>query len=155
MLRRSAAARWQSDASCRSIDNNANHGYNNNMIAKLAPDGTADASAYNGFRTGRRGDRGGRRRPTRDLAALLSAALDAPATIVEDGKRRRVTKRALIAAQLVDRSAQADLRATKLLVDLLHTIAPRALGPEFEPEPPDAVDDQVITTLLARLGLAE
>jgi uncharacterized protein YbjT (DUF2867 family) len=93
-------------------------------------------------------------RPTRDLAALLSAALDAPATIVEAGKHRRVARRALIAAQLVDRSAQADLRATRLLVDLLRTIAPRALEPEPAPESIEAAEDE-IRALLARLGLAE
>ena len=101
------------------------------------------------------GDRGCRRRSTRDLAALLSAALDARVAVVEDGKRRRVSKRALIAAQLVDRSAQADLRATKLLVDLLLTIAPPALGGATEPAPLDAAEDKAVATLLARLGLAE
>ena len=101
------------------------------------------------------GDGGCRRRSTRDLAALLSAALDARVAVVEDGKRRRVSKRALIAAQLVDRSAQADLRATKLLVDLLLTIAPPALGGATEPAPLDAAEDKAVATLLARLGLAE
>ena len=101
------------------------------------------------------GDSGRERRSTRDLAALLSAALDAPVAAVEDGKRRRVSKRALIAAQLVDRSAQADLRATKLLVDLLQTIAPPALGGASEPAPLDAAEDKAVATLLARLGLAE
>ena len=101
------------------------------------------------------GDGGCRRRSTRDLAALLSAALDARVAVVEDGKRRRVSKRALIAAQLVDRSAQADLRATKLLVDLLLTIAPPALGGASEPAPLDAAEDKAVATLLARLGLAE
>jgi hypothetical protein len=117
------------------------------MIRKTLPNASADAPCDTAFRK--------RRGPTRDLAALLSAALDAPATIVEDGKRRRVAKRARIAAQLVDRSAQADLRATKLLVDLLQSIAPQALGPEFEPAPGGAAEDKVVATLLARLGLAE
>jgi len=117
------------------------------MIPKTSREVTPDAPCDTVIRK--------RRWPTRDLAALLSAALDAPATIVEAGKRRRVAKRVLIAAQLVDRSAQADLRATKLLVDLLQTIAPRALGPGFEPKPGDAAEDKDITTLLARLGLAE
>jgi hypothetical protein len=117
------------------------------MIRKAMPDVTAEAPCDTAIRK--------RRRPTRDLAALLSAALDAPASIVEDGKRRRVAKRALIAAQLVDRSAQADLRATKLLVELLRTIAPRALAPEFGQEPGDAAENKVVTTVLARLGLAE
>jgi hypothetical protein len=118
------------------------------MMREAVPDETADAACHTAFRKGGR-------KPIRDLAALLSGVLDAPAVVVENGKRRRVTKRALIAAQLVDRSAQADLRATKLLLDLLRTIAPRALGTEFEAEPLDAADDEVITTLLARLGLAE
>ena len=117
------------------------------MIRKTLPNASADAPCDTAFRK--------RRGPTRDLAALLSAALDAPATIVEDGKRRRVAKRARIAAQLVDRSAQADFRATKLLVDLLRTIAPRALGTELKAEPLAADDNEVIISLLARLGLAE
>ena len=86
---------------------------------------------------------------------MLSAALDAPVAAVEDGKRRRVSKRALIAAQLADRSAQADLRATKLLVGLLQTIAPPALGGASEPAPLDAAEDKAVASLLARLGLAE
>jgi hypothetical protein len=117
------------------------------MTLKVRPKITPDAPCDTAIRK--------RRCPTRDLAALLGAALDAPATIVEAGKRRRVDKRALIAAQLVDRSAQSDLRAAKLLVDLLETIAPRALGPGFEPEPDGAGEDREIIDLLARLGLAE
>jgi hypothetical protein len=72
--------------------------------------------------------------------------------LVENGKRRRVTKRELIAAQLVDRSAQADLRATRLLIDILDTIEPRreaAPAPDFTAE-----DEKVIANLLARLGRA-
>ena len=117
------------------------------MMRETVPNATADAACHTAFRKARK--------PIRDLAALLSGALDAPAIIVEDGKRRQVTKRALIAAQLVDRSAQSDLRAAKLLVDLLETIAPRALGPGFEPEPDGAGEDREIIDLLARLGLAE
>src|SRR5215472_4082506 len=117
------------------------------MTRKAAPGKATDPACHAALRKVRP--------PIGDLAALVSGALDAPATIVEDGRRRRGTKRALIAAQLVDRSTRADLRATKLLLDLLRTIAPRALGTEGEPEPVDAGGDDVITSLLARLGLAE
>jgi Family of unknown function (DUF5681) len=105
------------------------------------------------FKKGQSGNPGGRPRRRRDddIVALLCAALDAPTTIVEDGKRRRATKRELIASQLVDRSAQADIRATKLLVDLVQKIAP----PPPEPAPLDDADEKVIATLLARLGMAE
>ena len=105
------------------------------------------------FRKGRSGNPGGRPRHARDLVLLLTKALDRPAVIVEDGKRRRATKREAIAAQLVDRSAQADLHATKLLLGLLAKIGP----PPREPEPADLdeADAKVIATLLERLGMGQ
>jgi Family of unknown function (DUF5681) len=103
------------------------------------------------YRKGRSGDAGDQRRQVDDLVALLRAALDRRVTIVEDGKRRRRSKRELIAAQLVDRSAQADLRATKLLVDLMQKLA--AGTPETAPL--DEADERVLATFLARLGMAE
>jgi Family of unknown function (DUF5681) len=93
----------------------------------------------------------GRRQPADDLVALLRTALDRRVTVVEDGKRRRRSQRELIAAQLVDRSAQADLRATKLLTDLMQKLAAGAPASE----PLDEADERVVTTVLARLGMAE
>jgi hypothetical protein len=92
-------------------------------------------------------------RTTDDLVALLSAELDGPTITVKDGERCTVTKRELIAARLVDRSANADLHATKLLVELLDKIqqAPHAA----DPGELDAADEKVIATVLARLGMAE
>jgi uncharacterized protein DUF5681 len=113
--------------------------------------GHAGPPHHSRLRKGQSGNRRVRPRRARDLAGLLSALLDTPAIIVEDGKRRRGTKRELIATQLVDRSAQADLRATKLLVDLLQKIAPRLPEPEHLEE----ADEKVVATLLARLGMAE
>jgi len=106
------------------------------------------------FVKGQSGNPGGRpRRPrrARDLAAMVSRALDTPTFIIEDGKRRRGTKREAIAAQLVDQSAQADLRATKLLIEILDKIEDKreAVQPGF-----DADDEKVIASLLARLGRA-
>ncbi|HJU19903.1 MAG TPA: DUF5681 domain-containing protein [Stellaceae bacterium] len=101
------------------------------------------------FQKGRSGNPGGRRGRPRNFAALLGAALDMPAVWVENGKRRRATKREVIAAQLVDRSAQADLRALRLLIDILDKIEPRR---EAEPADFGAEDNKVIANLLARLG---
>jgi hypothetical protein len=108
------------------------------------------------FRKGQSGNPGGRPRRRRDddLAALLLEALDKPATLFEDGVHRRVTKRELIAAKLVDRSAEADLRATKLLVDLLQKIQ-KAAPHKSEPPPLDEFDEKVVASLLMRLGMAE
>jgi hypothetical protein len=88
-----------------------------------------------------------------DLAALLRAELDEPTILAEDGERRSITKREAIVAGLVDRSARADLQATKLLVELLGKIQPTAGA--AEPEQLDAADEKVVATVLSRLGMAE
>src|SRR5271169_140797 len=55
----------------------------------------------------------------KQLAAVLAAALDQKMVVTIDGRRRRITKREAMVAQLVDKSAAADLRAVKLLLDML------------------------------------
>jgi Family of unknown function (DUF5681) len=101
------------------------------------------------FRKRQSGNPIGARRQPGDLGTLFGAALDAPTILVEGGRRRRVTRRELIAARLADRSAQARLRVTRLLVDLVTTIAPRT------PEPLDATEKKIVDAFLARLGMAE
>jgi hypothetical protein len=105
------------------------------------------------FRKGQSGNPGGRPRRGHELAALLLAELDKSARVTVDGKRRLVSKREQIAKQLVDRSADADLRATKLLVDLLHKI--EAPPPAPEPCRLDEADEKVLQLLLLRLGAVE
>jgi hypothetical protein len=63
-----------------------------------------------------------RGRPAKNIAALLAAALNETVTVTENGKRRQVTKRGAVIAQLVDKSVSADLRATKMLIDMLTDI---------------------------------
>ena len=58
------------------------------------------------FRKGRSGNPRGPRR--KDLPPLLLAALNEPVTVDRDGRRRRISKREAIVAQLVDKSADAD-----------------------------------------------
>jgi Family of unknown function (DUF5681) len=62
----------------------------------------------------------------KNTAALLAAALNERATVTENGKRRQVTKREAVIAQLVNISVSADLRATKMLIDMLQDIEKRA-----------------------------
>ena len=52
------------------------------------------------------------------LAAMLAVALDETVTITINGRRRRMTKREAIVAQMVDKSTSADLRAIKMLIDM-------------------------------------
>jgi hypothetical protein len=81
------------------------------------------------FKKGQSGNpEGGRRHRhgERGLTALLEGALDARAA---RPTRRRTTRREAIVAALVEKSAAGDLRALKLLLDLL----PKA---EFDYKPP-------------------
>jgi hypothetical protein len=98
----------------------------------------------------------GRRRgaAAKQLPALLAEALDQKTVVTIDGRRRRMTKREAMVAQLVDKSASADLRAVKLLLDML-----KMAGAKGGIAPPDwvldAADEKVIDTLLLRLKLAD
>jgi hypothetical protein len=104
------------------------------------------------FKKGQSGNPRGSR--TKQFGALLLEALDRKTVVTIDGRRRRVTKREAIVAKLVEKSATADLRAVKLLLDL-HTRAEKEI--ETAPREPelDAADEKVIETVLFRLGPAE
>ena len=63
------------------------------------------------FQKGQSGNPGGRSQ--KKLHALLADALNEPAFVTIDGERRKITKREAVVHQLVNKSATADLRATK------------------------------------------
>jgi hypothetical protein len=94
-----------------------------------------------------------RGRQPKDLPALLVAALNQPVTVTENGRRRQITKREAVIAQLVDKSATADLRATKMLLDILKDIEKQAgTPPTPEPTPfTTEADQEVVDNLIARL----
>jgi hypothetical protein len=92
----------------------------------------------------------------RNLAELLVGALNQPVFVTANGERRRITKREAVIAQLVDKSAGADLCATKMLIDMLQDIEKRAgmaSPPETTPFTP--ADEEVVENLLARLRCIE
>lgn len=101
------------------------------------------------FKKGNRANPQGRPRGSASLAALLQRALDAP-TRDAAGRRRRLTKRELMIRSLVERSAGADLAATKLLFELLRKADPRAVGAD----PADAapVGEDALAILKQRLA---
>ena len=104
------------------------------------------------FRKGRSGNPKGPRK--KDLPALLLAALDEPVTVDKDGRRRRISKREAIVAQLVDKSADADLRATKMLIDMLKEIERKVAPPPeaaAETRPLGRGDVAILQHLVARL----
>ena len=88
----------------------------------------------------------------RKLPALLLAALNEPVFVTIDEKRRKVTKRELIATQMVNNPAGADLRATKMLIDMMKDVERRA-GVEAPPEPRRfaPADEEVTKHMVARI----
>jgi hypothetical protein len=83
--------------------------------------------------------------------ALVSEALNEPVIITEDGGRRKISKGRAIITQLVNRSAKGDLRAAKILLDILQEIErrtePASAETSFGP-----VDEKIIEQLKARLN---
>jgi uncharacterized protein DUF5681 len=104
------------------------------------------------FKKGNNANPHGRPRSSKTLASMLDRALDAPVEVEEGGARRKMTKRDVVIAQLVDRSAGADLRATKILLDMLHK-----LERSSAPAGPVAEEDVYaqLREKLARLALAQ
>ena len=101
------------------------------------------------FKKGQSGNPRGR--PAKNLPALLAAALNEKVTVTENGKRRQVTKREPVIAQLVNKSASAELRATKMLLDILWDIEKKAEPTTTAKSPFNPTDKEVVQQLITRL----
>ena len=107
------------------------------------------------FVKGQSGNPRGRPPGAKNLKTLLSEALNEPVIVTENGGRRKVTKRQAIITQLVNRSATADFRAIKILLDML-----RDIEGQTEPASPETsafseADEKVIEQLRARFSKGE
>ena len=107
------------------------------------------------FTKGQSGNPRGRPPGAKNLKTLLSEALNEPVIVTENGGHRKITKRQAIITQLVNRSATADLRAIKILLDML-----RDIEGQTEPASPEtsaftAADEKVIEQLRVRFSKAE
>jgi len=107
------------------------------------------------FKEGQSGNPRGRPPGAKNLKTLLSEALNEPVVVAENGGHRKITKRQAIITQLVNRSATADLRAIKILLDML-----RDIESQTEPASPEtaaftAADEKVIEQLRARFSNLE
>ena len=94
-----------------------------------------------------------RGRPRKDMAALLFEGLNKKVVVTENGRRRRITLREAITRQLINQSASADLRATKMLLDMIKDAEKQAAAAP-PPEPSTRftkADEEVIETLIERL----
>jgi hypothetical protein len=73
-------------------------------------------------------------------------------TATIDGEQRQITKREPVVTQLVNKWAAADLRATKMLVDMLKDAEKKAgVSSPPQPAPFTPADEEVMATFIARL----
>ena len=102
------------------------------------------------FQKGRSGNPKGRPRGKKNMSTLLSAALDASIIVVENGRRKKITKREAIVTQLVNKSASADLKATQIVLALLRDVESQADG-SAHPAAFTEADQEIIQRIQARL----
>ena len=103
------------------------------------------------FQKGRSGNPAGRPRGKKNLATLLSDALDQKIIVVESGRRKKISKREAIVTQLVNKSASADLKATQILLAMLRDVETRAASGCAEIGSLTEADRQIIQRIQARI----
>ena len=74
------------------------------------------------FVKGQSGNPRGRPAGAKNLKTLLNKALNELVIVTENGGQRKISKREAIVTQLVNRSAQADLKAIQILLAMLRDI---------------------------------
>jgi uncharacterized protein DUF5681 len=107
------------------------------------------------FRKGQSGNPRGRSPGGRNLKTLLGDALNEFVIVTENGGRRKITKREAIIAQLVNRSASADFRAIKILLDMVRDIETQTELGSAETSAFSEADTKVIEQLQARFSKAK
>jgi hypothetical protein len=84
------------------------------------------------------------------MSTLLSDALNGSVIVVENGRRKKITKREAIVTQLVNKSASADLKATQIVLAMLRDVESQADG-SADPAAFTEADQQIIRRIQARL----
>ena len=107
------------------------------------------------FTKGQSGNPRGRPPGAKNLKTLLSDVLNEFVIVTENGGRRKITKRKAIVTQLVNRSASADFRAIKILLDMVRDIEGQTEPASAETSVFSEADEKVIAQLRARFSKAE
>ncbi len=104
------------------------------------------------FKPGQSGNPEGRPRDGRSLSRVLDEALAQRTTVRVDGRARKVTKLEAMTRKLADLAAQGDARIVRLLLGELHKAEERAAEEPAMQDAFSAADQEVIATLIVRLG---
>jgi len=96
------------------------------------------------FKAGQSGNTAGRPRGAKNFATALEQELKSRVIVTENGRRKRISKREVIAKHLVNKAAGGDLKAIPLLLNETRA---------RESEAADAAPNQVFDTLEDRAVL--
>jgi hypothetical protein len=115
--------------------------------------GRGKPPAHTRFKKGQSGDPRGPR--PKNLPALLLDVLNEKVVVTIDGERQEITKRKAIVTQLVNTSTAADLRATKMLIDMMKNAEKKTgAAPPPEPSPLTPTDKEVVKGFVERVRRA-
>ena len=103
------------------------------------------------FKPGQSGNPDGRPRGSKNFATAIEQELVTRITVTENGRRRRVSKREVIAKHLVNKAASGDLKAIPLLLSeaRAHQSNPAEADPDQVFDTPE--DRKVLDGILARI----
>ena len=107
------------------------------------------------FVKGQSGNPRGRPPGAKNFKTLLSEALNEPVIVTENGGHRKISKRQAIITQLVNRSATADFRAIKILLDIMREIEGQNEPASTATPAFSEADEKVIEHLRARFSKGE
>ena len=103
------------------------------------------------FKPGTSGNTAGRPRGAKNFATALEQELKSRVIVTENGRRKRISKREVIAKHLVNKSAGGDLKAIPLLLNeaRAHQSNPAEADPDQVFDTPE--DRKVLDGILARI----
>jgi hypothetical protein len=104
------------------------------------------------FKPGQSGNRKGRPKGARNFVTELERELNAVVPITENGVRKTVRKKQIIAKQLVNKAAAGDVKATTLVLNETRLLDPSAVGAGAIPTQPFLGEDEtVLSSILKRM----
>ena len=103
------------------------------------------------FKPGESGNPAGRPRGAKNFATALEQELNARVIVTENGRRKRISKREVIAKHLVNKAASGDLKAIPLLLNEARAREqnPGGAGPDEILDTPE--DRRVLDGIIARI----
>jgi hypothetical protein len=103
------------------------------------------------FKPGQSGNPAGRPRGAKNFATAIEQELDSRVTVTENGRRRRISKREVIAKHLVNKAAGGDLKAIPLLLNEARAREGNPANPAAEVVLDTPEDQKVLDSVLRRL----